>query len=217
MDIVLFGKPGVGKGTQAPRLAAALGVPTIATGDVLRQARRAGTPLGREAQQFMDAGKLVPDAVILGIMKEALATDGARAGSVLDGVVRTAPQAEGLTRVLGDLGRQVDAVLFFDAKDDEIVRRLASRTVCETCQTPYTGRPAGERCTQPGCSGTLARRKDDEPEAIRMRLETYERDTAPVLAWYREHGVPVHTVDAVGEVDDVTRRALGTLGLGARG
>ena len=212
MDIVLFGKPGVGKGTQAPRLAESLGVPTIATGDVLRQARREGTPLGREAQQYMDAGKLVPDSVILGIMKEALQSDGAKRGSILDGVVRTAPQAEGLEQVLKQLGRKVDAVLFFDADDEEIVRRLASRTVCESCQTPYTGVEPGVPCTKPGCTGKLVRRKDDEPAAIRTRLEVYERDTAPVLAWYRQHGTPVQTVNAVGEVDEVTRRAMRALG-----
>jgi adenylate kinase len=212
MDIVLFGKPGVGKGTQAPKLGEALGVPTIATGDVLRQARREGTPMGREAQKYMDEGKLVPDSVILGIMKEALAGDGARKGAVLDGVVRTPPQAEGLVKVLKDLGRRVDAVLFFDAPDEEIVRRLSGRTVCEKCQTPYTGRQAGDTCTKPGCGGTLVRRADDDPAAIRTRLETFERETAPVLAWYRGHGTPVHTIDAVGAVDEVTRRALGALG-----
>ena len=212
MDIVLFGKPGVGKGTQAPKLAASLGVPTIATGDVLRQARREGTPLGREAQKFMDEGKLVPDRVILGIMKEALAGDGARKGAVLDGVVRTPPQAEGLAKVLGDLGRRVDAVLFLDAPDEEIVRRLSGRTICEKCQTPYSDQAAGTRCTKPGCGGTLVRRQDDEPAAIRTRLETFVRETSPVLAWYRTHGTPVHTVNAVGAVDDVTRRALGAIG-----
>jgi adenylate kinase len=216
MDIVLFGKPGAGKGTQAPRIAAALGVPTVATGDVLRAAVREGTPMGREAKAFMDRGDLVPDAVILGIMKEALAKEEFARGSLLDGVVRTTPQAEGMSRVLRDLGRQIDAVLMFDIDDDELVQRLSARTVCDTCQTPYTGRQPGERCEK--CGGTLVRRKDDEPEAVRNRLAVYERQTAPVLAWYEATNTPIAVVDAVGSVDDVTRRALEALGgVGVRG
>ena len=213
MDIVLFGKPGAGKGTQAPRIAAALGVPTVATGDVLRSAVREGTPMGREAKAYMDRGDLVPDSVILGIMKETLAKPEYASGSVLDGVVRTTPQAEGMERTLRELGRRIDAVLVFDVADEELVRRLSDRTVCEQCQTPYTGREAGNRCDK--CGGTLVRRKDDEPEAIRNRLAVYAKQTAPVLEWYERHGTSIATVDAVGTVDDVTRRAVEALrGLG---
>lgn len=209
MIIVLFGKPGAGKGTQAPLLAAALGVPTLATGDELRAAIRAGTPLGLQAKAYMDRGDLVPDDVILGIIKHALGEPRAANGVLLDGVVRTVPQAEGLDRVCKELGRQVDAVLFFDIDDDEIVRRLATRTVCEVCQSPYTGREPGSACDKEG--GRLVRRKDDEPEAIRNRLAVYQRQTAPVLDWYRSHGTKVAVVDAVGSVQDVTARALGAL------
>jgi len=215
MDIVLFGKPGAGKGTQAPRIAAALGVPTVATGDVLRGAVREGTPMGREAKAFMDRGDLVPDDVILGIMKETLAKKEFSRGSLLDGVVRTTPQADGMTRVLRELGRKIDAVLVFDIADEELVQRLSARTVCEQCQTPYTGRASGTRCDN--CGGTLIRRKDDEPEAVRNRLAVYQRQTAPVLEWYRQDGTPIATVDAVGSVEDVTHRALESLaGLGIR-
>jgi adenylate kinase len=209
MIIVLFGKPGAGKGTQAPLLAAALGVPTLATGDELRAAIRNGTELGREAKGYMDRGDLVPDAVILGIIKQALGEPRHEKGVLLDGVVRTVPQAEGLSRACAELGRQVDAVLCFEIDDDEIVHRLASRTVCEKCQTPYTGREPGSVCDK--CGGTLVRRKDDDPEAIRNRLEVYRKQTAPVLSWYREHGTKVAVIDAVGEVSDVTARALGAL------
>jgi adenylate kinase len=209
MDIVLFGKPGAGKGTQAPRLAAALGVPTVATGDVLRGAVRAGTPMGLAAKGYMDRGDLVPDDVILGIMKETLGSGDFASGSLLDGVVRTTPQAEGMSRVLKELGRQVDAVLMFDIDDDELVQRLSARTVCEQCQTPYTGREAGSKCSN--CGGTLMRRKDDEPDAVRNRLAVYRRQTEPVLAWYEQHGTKIATVNAVGSVDDVTRRALDAL------
>lgn len=210
MDIVLLGPPGAGKGTQAQRLSAKLGVPQIATGDVLRAAIRDGTPRGNEAKRYMDRGDLVPDDVILAIMKEALSADGARKGSILDGVVRTVPQAEGLQRVLRELGRKVDAVLFFQVDDAELLQRLGGRTVCENCQTPYTGRAPGTKCDR--CGGTLVRRKDDEPEAIRQRLAVYRRQTAPVLEWYRTNGGSVRTIDAVGTQDEVTQRALEALG-----
>jgi adenylate kinase len=209
MIIVLFGKPGAGKGTQAPLLAAALGVPTLATGDELRAAIKAGTTLGLEAKAYMDRGDLVPDEVILGIIKQALSEPRTAGGVVLDGVVRTVPQAEGLARVADELGKQVDAVLAFDIDDDEIVRRLAGRTICEKCQTPYTGREPDSKCDKDG--GTLVRRKDDEPEAIRNRLDVYRRQTEPVLQWYRENGTKVATIDAVGSVQDVTARSLGAL------
>ena len=210
MDIVLLGPPGAGKGTQASRLADKLGIPQIATGDVLRAAVKQGTPRGLEAKACMDRGDLVPDDVILAIMKEALSSDGARKGSILDGVVRTLPQAEGLNRVLKELGRKVDAVLFFDVADAELVKRLGGRTVCENCQTPYTGREPGSKCDK--CGGTLVRRKDDDPEAIRNRLAVYSKQTAPVLDWYRTHGAQVRTIDAVGTQDQVTARALEAIG-----
>ncbi len=209
MIIVLFGKPGAGKGTQAPLLAAALGVPTLATGDELRAAIKQGTPLGREAKAYMDRGDLVPDTVILGIIKQALSEPRTANGVLLDGVVRTVPQAEGLSKAAAELGKQVDAVLAFDIDDEEIVQRLAGRTVCESCQTPYTGRDAGSACDT--CGGKLVRRKDDEPEAIRNRLAVYDTQTRPVLDWYKRHGTKVAVIDAVGSVQDVTARALGVL------
>jgi adenylate kinase len=209
MIIVLFGKPGAGKGTQAPLLAAALGVPTLATGDELRAAIKAGTDLGRQAKGYMDRGDLVPDSVILGIIKQALSEPRAANGVLLDGVVRTVPQAEGLSKAAGELGKQVDAVLAFDIDDEEIVRRLAGRTVCESCQTPYTGRAPGTACDK--CGGKLVRRKDDEPDAIRNRLAVYDKQTSPVLDWYKKNGTKVAVIDAVGSVQDVTGRALGAL------
>jgi adenylate kinase len=214
VDIVLFGPPGVGKGTQAPRLAARLGTPVIGTGDALRAAVKAATQRGREAKAYMDRGDLVPDDVILAIMKETLAADGARRGSVLDGVVRTVPQAEGLDRVLGELGRRVDHVLLFELPPEEIVRRLSARTTCDGCQTPYTGRAPGERCEK--CGGTLVRRKDDEPEAVRKRLEVYGRQTAPVIDWYERHGGRVQRIDASGTPDQVFERIVAALDGGAR-
>lgn len=210
MNILLFGKPGAGKGTQAPRLADALGVPTLATGDVLRTAIREGTPLGKKARDYMERGDLVPDDVILGIVGETLDKPEYARGVILDGVVRTVPQAEGLEQVFDRLKRKLDAVLCFEIDSDEIVQRLGSRTVCEKCQTPHTGRDAGGACDK--CGGTLVRRKDDEPEAIRNRLAVYEKQTAPVFNWYSRNGTRVVTVKAVGNVDEVTSRALTALG-----
>lgn len=209
MNILLFGKPGSGKGTQAPRLADALGVPTLATGDVLRAAAREGTALGLRAKAAMDKGDLVPDDVILGIVGEALAKPAYAGGVVLDGVVRTVPQAEGLNRVLASLTRQLDRVVVFDLPDDEIVRRMRGRTVCESCQTPYTGREPGTTCDK--CGGRLMRRKDDDPDAVRNRLAVYASQTAPVLDWYQQHGPNVVTVSAVGDVADIAARALAAL------
>ncbi|HKV52125.1 MAG TPA: adenylate kinase [Gemmatimonadaceae bacterium] len=220
MNIVLLGPPGAGKGTQGERIARTFDIPKLATGDVLREAVRQGTPQGLEAKRFMDRGDLVPDSVILGIMKEALARPVAANGVVLDGVVRTVPQAEGLGRVLGELGRKVDVVLLFDVDEEELVRRLSTRTVCERCQTPYTGREPGSTCDK--CGGTLVRRKDDEPEAVRTRMRAYREQTAPVIEWYRararegalrgQSAARVVSVDAIGAVDDVSARVLTALG-----
>lgn len=211
MNILLLGPPGAGKGTQGERIAEGLGVPKVATGDVLRAAVREGTAMGLAAKGYMDRGALVPDDVILGIVKEALAAPAMSRGVVLDGVVRTVPQAEGLERVFADLGRRLDCVLMFEIDDEEVVRRLSARTICDRCQTPYTGRAPGEPCARPGCGGTLVRRKDDEPEAIRTRMRAYREQTEPVVGWYRQNGTHFIEVDAVGDIDDITGRVMRSL------
>ncbi|MCC7053956.1 MAG: adenylate kinase [Gemmatimonadaceae bacterium] len=218
MVIVLFGKPGAGKGTQAPRLAAALGVPILATGEALRAALRAGTPMGLAAKACMDRGDLVADDVILGIVKETMSQPEYANGAVLDGVVRTVPQAAGLETVLQDLGRTLDAVLVFDIPDAEIIGRISGRLTCDKCSAPFTGREPGEKCEVAGCvsgqgGGTLVRRKDDDPAAVQTRLDAYRKSTAPVLAWYEQHGARIATIDAVGAIDEVTGRARLALGL----
>lgn len=213
MLIVLLGPPGAGKGTQGERLAARLDVPKIATGDVLRAAVREGTPLGLEAKAAMDRGDLVPDSVIMGIMGEALASPEASKGAILDGVVRTTPQAEGLKAQLAQLGRQVDAVIMFDIAEDELVRRLSGRTTCDICQRPFFGREPGEKCGVDGHSpeGTLVRRKDDEPDAVRKRLTVYRDQTSPVISWYANNGAKLVHIDAIGSLEEVEARVTKAL------
>ena len=217
MIIVLLGPPGAGKGTQGERLAARLDVPKIATGDVLRAAVKAGTPLGLEAKAAMDRGDLVPDAVIMGIMKEALNSPSAANGAILDGVVRTTPQASGLADTLNQIGKQVDAVLLFEVDEEELVRRLSGRTTCDACQRPFFGRQPGEKCEADGKVGTLVRRKDDEPESIRKRMQVYREQTAPVIDWYEHNGGNILRVDAIGTLEEVESRMLGALGLASAG
>jgi len=209
MIIVLLGPPGAGKGTQGERIAERLDIPKIATGDVLRAAVRDGTEQGLAAKAYMDRGDLVPDSVILGIMKEVLASPSSRKGAILDGVVRTVPQADGLATMLAELGRKVDAYLLFDVDDDELVKRLSGRTVCDTCQTPYMGLEPGTKCNK--CGGTLVRRKDDEPESIRNRLKVYREQTEPVIDWVKERKMNLVKINAAGDLDEITARAMKAL------
>ncbi len=214
MIVVLLGPPGAGKGTQGERLAVSLGVPKIATGDVLRAAVKAGTPLGLAAKGHMDRGDLVPDDVIMGIIKEALAAPEQAAGVILDGVVRTVPQADGLNTVLADLGRKVDVVMLFTIADDILVARLSARTTCDACQMPFMGRAPGEvhaECLKTP-KGSLVRRADDEPDAVRNRLRVYQAQTAPVVDWYKAHGANIAEINAVGTLDEVQARALKAVG-----
>ena len=187
MDILLLGPPGAGKGTQGALLAQHLGLPTFATGDLLRDAVRRETPLGLEARAVMEAGALVSDAIILGIVREELDRPAADGGVIFDGVVRTVPQAEGMADLLRARDRQMDHVLFFDVSAEEILVRLERRR---------------------GIEG----RADDDPVAVRRRLDAYQEQTAPVLAWYQRLGV-VRRVAALGTVDQVQARVREALGV----
>jgi adenylate kinase len=186
MDILLMGPPGAGKGTQGAMLAETCGVPKFATGDLLRDAVNRGTPLGLQAKELMEAGHLVGDDVILGIVREELGKPAARKGVIFDGVVRTIPQAEGVERLLGEQGRRMNAVLFFDVTDEEILARLEKRREIE-------------------------KRADDDPRAVTTRLQAYREQTAPVLNWYEARNL-VHHIPAVGSVEDIAERVRRALG-----
>jgi adenylate kinase len=209
MIVVLLGPPGAGKGTQGEIVAQRLGIPKIATGDVLRAAVRDGTEQGLAAKAYMDRGDLVPDSVILGIMKEVMSSPSTAKGAVLDGVVRTVPQAEGLTQMLAELGRKVDKFLLFDVPEDELVNRLGGRVVCENCQTPYKGLEPGTACEK--CGGNLVRRKDDEPESIRNRLKVYQAQTEPVIEWTKQKKMDLVKIDATGDIAEITERTMKAL------
>jgi adenylate kinase len=185
--IVLLGPPGSGKGTQGQRLAAERGIPQISTGDLLREAVKAGTDLGLMAQRFMNAGQLVPDDVMLGLIREVLAP-GAPEGFILDGFPRTIAQAEGLDAMLAEIAQPVERALALDVDEDVLVRRISGRRVCANCGTnqapPANSVPAapGARC--PSCGGELIQREDDREETVRRRLAVYREQTAPLLAYY---------------------------------
>lgn len=186
MDILLLGPPGAGKGTQGAILAEALGLPKFATGDLLRDAVKRGTPLGLQAKAVMEAGHLVSDEIILGIIRDELAKPEAINGVIFDGVVRTIPQAEGMAALLAERGRSMDHVLYFEVTDAEIRARLDNRR-------------------------TVEGRADDDPEAVIRRLAAYREQTAPVIDWYGSRG-GVTTINAVGAVDEISARVRAAVG-----
>jgi adenylate kinase len=213
MKLVLLGPPGSGKGTQGDRLAAQFGVPKYATGDILRDAVRRATPLGSDAKRYMDAGELVPDEVVLGLVREALTAPEASAGFILDGFPRTVAQAEGLERLLEERDVGLDAVVYFDVPEEELIRRLAGRRVCPNCGAVFnvhSDPPAvAEICDN--CESELETREDDREETVRVRLRVYHEHTEPLLRWYGEASA-LREVDAVGSVGEVYDKLLVLVG-----
>src|SRR5262245_47773292 len=191
MRVVFLGPPGAGKGTQARRAAARWGALQIATGDLLREAVAAGTELGRQAKRYMDAGELVPDGVIIGLAGETLNRPEARKGFVLDGFPRTLAQAEALDGLLKERGIELDRVVLFAIDDDELIKRLTGRRVCRQCGRNY--HLAFSPPARPGicdvCGGELYQRTDDEEATVRRRLSVYQRDTRPLVEYYRRKGL----------------------------
>jgi adenylate kinase len=204
MNLVLLGPPGSGKGTQGDRLAARRGVPKYATGDMLRDAVRRGTPLGSDAKHYMDAGELVPDEVVLGLVREALIAPEAAAGFILDGFPRTVAQAEGLQGLLKERGVGLDAAVYFDVPEEELLRRLAGRRVCPNCGAVFNvhSDPPAVAGTCDNCESELETRGDDREETVRVRLRVYRKHTEPLLRWYGGSSA-LREVAAVGSVDEV--------------
>ncbi len=204
MNLVLLGPPGSGKGTQGERLAPRLGVPKYATGDILRDAVRRGTALGNDAKRYMDAGELVPDEVVLGLVRDALLAPEAEGGFILDGFPRTVAQAEGLQRLLEEREIGLDAVIYFDVSDEELIRRLAGRRSCPNCGAVFNihSDPPSVAGVCDNCGTELVTREDDREETVKNRLRVYKEHTQPLLRWYGETGV-LREVAAVGSVDEV--------------
>jgi len=203
--VVLLGRQGSGKGTQAERLAALYGVPHVSTGDAFRAAVKAGTDLGRTAQSYMERGELVPDQVVVAVIGEHLFGPGSPEGFVLDGFPRNLAQAEALEAMAAPRG--IDVCINLEASLEEVLRRLSARRVCANCGATYnlvTDPPKTEgRCD--ACGGTLYQRDDDTEGAIRRRLEIYEAETAPLISWYKQRGL-LASVDAIGSPDEVAAR-----------
>ena len=208
MNIVLLGAPGAGKGTQAQKLVAEFGFAHISTGDLLRAAVKAGTKLGVEAKGYMDAGKLVPDALVIDLVKERLEADDAQNGFILDGFPRNTAQAVALDSELADMGRDLDAALLVSVPDEAVVGRLSSRRTCKSCG--YTAPAGTDVC--PRCSGEMYQRDDDKPETIQRRLDTYHTQTAPLVEYYRGHSI-LKEVDGDRPVDAVYADVKDLLGL----
>ncbi len=198
MNIVLLGAPGAGKGTQAQKLVEEYGFAHISTGDLLRAAVKAQSELGKQAKSFMDAGKLVPDELVINLVKERLEDDDAQKGFILDGFPRNTAQAVTLDSELAAMDRTLDAALLVSVESDVIVKRLSSRRTCRSCG--YTA-PAGvDVC--PRCGGEMYQRDDDKPETIQHRLDVYQNQTAPLVEYYKGHSI-LREVDGDRPVDEV--------------
>lgn len=215
MVVILLGPPGVGKGTQAVRLAEADDVVHLSTGDLLRAARREGTELGRKAQDFMDRGALVPDDLILDLVRERLEAIGPGSGILFDGFPRTIPQAEGLEGVLEAVDRRVDLVVVFEAPEETLVKRLSGRRSCPGCGAVYNVHfsPPESEGTCDRCGEELVHRKDDDPDTVRRRLRVYREQTEPLVRWYEEHDARTVHIPADRDVDEVQadlRSAVGS-------
>ena len=210
MNLILLGAPGAGKGTQAEILCKKLGIPSISTGNILRAAIKDGTPTGLKAKSYMDAGQLVPDEVIIGIIGERLAQSDCAKGYILDGVPRTIGQAEAMEKA----GIKIDAVVAIEISEEEILRRMSGRRVCEACGSSYNMEaiPPKVEGICDNCGGKLIQRKDDTPETVRERLKVYHKETAPLADFYAERGL-LKRVSVAGDKEATNAAILQVLGL----
>ena len=208
MKLILLGAPGAGKGTQAEIISETLQIPTISTGNIIREALKSGTEMGLKAKEYMDTGRLVPDDVVIGIIQERLAKPDCVNGFILDGFPRTIPQAEALDR----MGVEIDRVIDIEVADEEIARRVSGRRVCPGCGASYHvdyKKPAVENVCD-HCGDTLVQRKDDHPDTVRERLRVYHEQTEPLKGYYAASG-KLFIVEGQGEVADTTKLTLAAL------
>lgn len=208
MKLILIGAPGAGKGTQAEIICERYNIPAISTGNIIREALKSGTEMGIRAKSYMDEGKLVPDEVVIGIIRERLAKNDCSNGFVLDGFPRTIPQAEALDK----MGISIDKVLDIEVSDEAIVQRMSGRRVCEKCGTSYHliyKKPNVDGVCDK-CAGTLVQRKDDHPETVKERLNVYHEQTEPLKDYYSKQG-KLCIVEGQDDVADTTKRVLATL------
>jgi adenylate kinase len=203
VNLLLYGAPGSGKGTQANMLRSHFGIPHIATGDMLRAEITAGTPLGHRAQPILAAGHYLSDDIMIGMIRNRLRQPDCRRGFIIDGFPRTIPQAEALDTLMNELGRHFDRVLYLKVDLDELLQRLSGRLVCPQCQRTYP--PSTAVCAADGSE--LVQREDDKAEAVKPRIEVYLQKTIPVLDHYRVEGL-VSEIDGMGTIDDISRQVL---------
>ena len=210
MKIIFLGAPGAGKGTQADILAERVGIPTISTGNMIREALKLGTEMGIKAKKFIEAGELVPDDVVIGIIKERLAKTDCQNGFILDGFPRTVPQAQALDK----MGIELDFVISIEVPDEAIVERMSGRRVCAKCGASYhvVYNPAKDGAHCDKCGEELSVRKDDAPEVVLSRLEVYHSTTEPLKDYYSATG-KLKTVDGIGSVEEISSRTFKVLGI----
>lgn len=205
MHLILLGAPGAGKGTQAKMVAEKFGIPHIATGDILREAVKEGTQLGKEAVKYMEKGKLVPDEIVIGIIEERLREDDCKKGFVLDGFPRTIAQAEALDSVLDKIGIDLDLVIDLKVDKEELVRRISQRRICRSCEKPYhlTFNPPKVSGVCDECGGELYQRSDDTEETVRKRISVYEGQTFPLIDYYKKKGI-LKEVDGNRPIEEIS-------------
>jgi adenylate kinase len=218
MNVILFGPPGAGKGTQAKRLKRSLGLPQIATGDMMRAERTSGSELGKQFDHYMSQGLLVPDELSLALLEQRLSQPDAAGGAIFDGYPRTLPQAQALDGLLSKQGKSIDVVVSMEVTLDEMIDRVTQRRTCEDCghiyHLRYNPPPSPTECGI--CGGKLVQRKDDTEEVVRKRHEEYLSKTAPLLGYYEQRGI-VRTISGIGSLDEVESRiktAIGSVGQG---
>ncbi|MEJ5365673.1 MAG: adenylate kinase [Desulfosoma sp.] len=213
MNIILLGPPGAGKGTQAKRMIERYGIPQISTGDMLRAALKAGTPLGLEAKKYMDKGALVPDEVVVGLVKERIQQDDCAKGYMLDGFPRNVSQAETLDGMLKELGQKIDHVVCIDVPDQELIQRLTGRRTCRECGAGYHVMfdPPKKDGVCDKCGGQLYQRDDDNEATVTSRLKVYADQTKPLIEYYEKQG-KLRKINGLGSIDEIFERIKAVLG-----